>query len=802
MRTPEEIKTAFADRSELDGRTSFVLVGIGGAGMSGVARMLVSRGFSVRGTDLVDSRVIGELRALGVEVRIGHTADVVSVGDAVVVSDAIPLATSPEVRRARELGCPVFRRSQALGWLLKDKKLIAVTGTHGKTTTTGMIGAGLLAAGLDPTIVVGAEVPQFGGSVVEGKGEWAVVEACEAYDSFHDFDPTIVVLTNLELDHVDFHGSWEGLKGSVERFVSKLPASGSLVYCELDSGALEIARAFKGERCGYGPERIRNIGDPARFDAFKIGAIERLAELEKVFPGSVALARAKERLEAIGFNTPRSRIAGDHNWTNAGAAHRTMLEVERIGNGDADGINHVAVHAAILAFSGAERRLQVLQSGEVEVVDDYAHHPTEIRASIQALREKYPGRRLVIAYQPHLYSRTKDLIKEFAEALDGVDHVFLTDIYPAREDPIPGVSSLRIAEMMQTPVTYTPSRHLLPRMVKAFTKQGDVVVGMGAGNIESFAPDFIQELQRKGNKIAVVYGGDSAEREVSLHSGREVHKALKELGYDAFLVDVTELLLNKSDTSAFKGTERPDLAFLCVHGTHAEDGAIQGFFELLHIPYIGSGMQASAIAMDKDLTKQVLTAHGLPTPKGVKWHKRDPRPELPKAPVIVKPNAQGSTVGLSFVEKVDQLEKAIKHAFTYDDAILVEEWVKGIEISVPVAGDEVLPAVEIVPASGRYDFEAKYTPGATEEVCPARISKEQEQQAGQLALKAHHALNCRGVTRTDMIVAKDRIVVLEVNTLPGMTATSLVPRSAGVHGWSFNDLVRWITEDALKAAAE
>lgn len=764
MRTPEEIKNAFSDRSELDGRTSFVLVGIGGAGMSGVARMLRSRGFTVKGTDLTDSKVIAELRALGIEVRIGHTAEVVSEGDAIVVSDAIPLATSPEVRRARELGCPVLRRSQALGWLLKDKKLIAVTGTHGKTTTTGMIGAGLLAAGLDPTIVVGAEVPQFGGSVVEGKGEWAVVEACEAYDSFHDFDPTIVVLTNLELDHVDFHGSWENLKASVQRFVSKIPMNGILIYNSADSGASEIAEGVSSIELAPG------------------------CDLD---------------------STPR-HLKGEHNKANYGLAFRVFEVVGWIAGRSSKGnlteqtseIITKASGEVLFMFKGAERRLQVLQSGEIEVVDDYAHHPTEIKASIQALREKYPGRRLVIAYQPHLYSRTKDLIKEFADALDGADHVFLTDIYPAREDPIPGVSSLRIAELMTTDVTYVPSRHLLPRKVKAFARKGDVVVGMGAGNIESFAPDFIKELNRKGNKIAVVYGGDSAEREVSLHSGREVHKALVTLGYDSSLVDVTELLLNKSDVSAFKGTDRPDLAFLCVHGTHAEDGAIQGFFELLHIPYTGSGMQSSAIAMDKDLTKQVLTEHGLPTAKGVKWHRRDPRPELPKAPVIVKPNAQGSTVGLSFVESDDKLERAIKHAFAYDDAILVEEWVKGIEISVPVAGDQVLPAVEIVPASGRYDFEAKYTPGATEEVCPARITKEQEREAAELALRAHRALGCRGVTRTDMIVAKDRIVVLEVNTLPGMTATSLVPRSAGVHGWSFNDLVRWITEDALKAAAE
>ena len=766
MRTPQEIATAFNDRSELEGRRSFVLVGIGGAGMSGLARMLVNRGFTVRGTDLTESKVTQDLRDRGIEVRIGHTAEVVCDGDAVVVSDAIPLSTSPEVRRAREIGCPVFRRSQALGWLLKDKKLIAVTGTHGKTTTTGMIGAGLIAAGLDPTVVVGAEVPQFGGSVVEGKGEWAVVEACEAYDSFHDFDPTIVVLTNLELDHVDFHGSWEGLKGSVKRFLSKVPDKNDVIIDCGNPGAMEVA-------CEAG------IVDDSR-------------------PNKTTWLVSTIRED--------DDLCGEHNRINAVLAGSAICAVVRKSFGSskskeamrADRLAQDAVHG----FAGAERRLQVLQTGDIEVVDDYAHHPTEIRASIQALREKYPNRRLLIAYQPHLYSRTKDLIPEFADALDQADHVFLTDIYPAREDPIPGVSSLRIAERMQNTPTYVPSRHLLPRIVKKHTKPGDVVVGMGAGNIESFAPDFIRELQRKGNKVAVVYGGDSAEREVSILSGRAVHQALQELGYQSTLLDATELLLNKGDLSALKGPDRPDLAFLCVHGTHAEDGAIQGLLELLHIPYTGSGLQSSAVAMDKALTKQVLEAHGLPTAKGVKRHRRDPRPEFPKPPVIVKPNAQGSTVGLSFVETADQLERALQTAFAYDDAVLVEEWVKGTEISVPVAGDQVLPSVEIVPASGHYDFEAKYTPGATEEVCPARIGPEDAGKAAELALRAHRALGCRGVTRTDMIVAKDRIVVLEVNTLPGMTATSLVPKSASAYGWSFNDLVRWMVEDALKAAAE
>ena len=798
MRTPQEIAEAFNDRSELAGHKSFVLVGIGGAGTSGVARMLLNRRFCVKGTDMTDSALIESLREHGADVRIGHTAEIVAKGDAVVLSDAIPLNTSPEVRRAKELGCKLFRRSQCLGWLLEGKKTIAVTGTHGKTTVTGMIAAGLRGAGMDPTIVVGAEVPQFGGSVVEGKGEWAVVEACEAYDSFHDFDPTIVVLTNLEMDHVDFHGNWQNLRASVLRFVETLPEDGVLVYCKDDEGASDIAMAFKGESRAYDMQMAANKGRPAVIKEWLESIKDSVQQMKEMLP------KLRNRLEQLELECLEmsSPLHGNHSWTNASGAMRAIIEAVRMTD-DPD-LQH-EIHfglQAVLSFQGAERRMQVLSTGDIDVVDDYAHHPTEIKASIEALREMYPDRRLVLVYQPHLYSRTASLIPQFAEALDLADHVFLTDIYPARENPIPGVSSVRIAELMMTPVTYVPSRHLLPRKVAEFAKNGDVVVGMGAGSIESFAPDFIDELDRGDPKrVMVIYGGDSAEREVSILSGRAVHKALQELGYESTMVDATELLLDKGDVSVLSGPGRPDVAFLCVHGTHAEDGVVQGFLELMHIPYIGSGLGSSAVTMDKNLTKKIFVAEDIPVPKGAVIRKGGKRPKLPSLPVVVKPNAQGSTVGLSFVERQQDLDQAIEFAFSFadDGVVLVEQWVKGTEISVPVAGDTALPVVEIVPESGRYDFAAKYTPGATEEICPARITDKQTEEAQRLALASHRALGCTGVTRTDMIVTKRRIVVLETNTLPGMTETSIVPRSAQVHGWSFNDLVLWMVEDALQA---
>ncbi|MGE0000458.1 MAG: D-alanine--D-alanine ligase [Fimbriimonadaceae bacterium] len=745
MRTKREIAEAFASTDDLDSARRYWLIGIGGAGMSAIARMLRARGLEVGGADSVDSPILGVLREAGVTADVGDGAIGLQEGDALIVTDAVDLGSAPAVARARELGLPIFRRSQVLGWLLRGRRTIAVTGTHGKSTTTGMLGSALRAAGLDPLVVVGAETPQFGGAVLHGAGDWAVVEACEAYDSFHDLDPEIVVLTNLELDHVDFHGDWEGLLASVRRFLDKVPPIGSVVFDPDDPGSRE------------------------------------------------AVANGVE-FRADDWSAGKLASPGRHNRSNAAAA----LAAARLAGAD-----EAKAAQGISEFRGVARRLQVLQDSELVVVDDYAHHPTEVAASIQALRETYPGRRLVVVFQPHLYSRTAPLVQEFAEALDAADLVVLTDIYPAREPSIPGVSSIRIVERLTKPSLYVPSGHLLPREVVMSLRKDDVVVGMGAGNIEEFAPALVQELSRSGpRKVVVAYGGDSSEREVSLLSGRAVAVALQSLGDEVELLDVSETLLRGKALSQLSGTARPDIVFLAVHGLRAEDGAIQGLLEMLHLPYTGSGILASATAMDKARTKGILAAQGIDVPRGALVPAgSDSTGVCDLVPShsgwVVKPNAEGSTVGLTFVDDEAGLAPALERAWSLGGDALVEERIVGTEISVPVLAGTALPAVEIVPASGRYDFESKYTTGATEELCPARLPEGVLARAAEIATKAHEALGCRGITRTDMLVDGDRIVVLEVNTVPGMTSTSLVRKSAESAGISFPELCDRIIKESL-----
>lgn len=757
MRRPEEVLNAFAPRAALNEHTSFFFVGIGGAGMSGIARMMLERGFRVRGTDAQDSPVVQDLEARGARVWIGHTGVPLETDDALVITDAVDLDASPEVARARQLGCPVFRRSQALGWLLEGHRVIAVTGTHGKTTVTGMTGAALVRAGLDPLVVVGATVPQFGGAVVEGKGEWAVVEACEAYDSLRDLDPHLVVLLNLEPDHLDYHGTWENLKAAVGRFLERIPAEGGVIANEDDPGVREL--------------------------------LAEHPSLRVTWTRGTTWAESGQTLV----------LPGDHNVSNAGQAWHAA---------QAAGGDPALAAEGIASFGGAERRLQVVrESDDLTVIDDYAHHPREIAASLQAVRSRYADRPVVVVFQPHLYSRTRDVLEGFAPALDLADRVVLTDIYPAREEPLPGMSSARIVEGLSRPHRYVPSRHLLPREVAGWVRSDKlhrpVVVGMGAGNIGDFATAFLAEWDRPKGRLVVAYGGDSSEREVSLHSGRAMAEALRTAGETVELVDVSDALLTGRFPEDWVGDGRPDCVVLAVHGTHAEDGAIQGLCELLHLPYTGSGITASAIAMDKQLTKTVLEAAGLPVPRGVRLTRADADAVFAAAETVggdrwvVKPNAQGSTVGLSFVERREDLVPAVERALAYGEAALLEEWLSGVEISVPVLGDRALPAVEIVPASGRYDFASKYEVGATNEVCPARIPPGESARASDIALAAHRALGCEGATRTDFIVVNGRgPVALEVNTLPGMTPTSLLPRSAGVAGLSFAELCAWMVQDA------
>ena len=444
-------------------------VGIAGAGMSALAELFMLRGVVVTGCDAHPENA-PDLALRGIVVEQGHAPNHVTGARALVVTSAMP-KDHPELDRARELGLPVVRRAEALGEATRGAMLVGVAGTHGKSTTTVLTTEALAAAGYDPTGYVGARVTSWNGNLRAGSPEWFVVEADEYDRSFLALTPTVAVVTNLETDHLDIYSGIDDLRRT---FAQYLRDARYIVLCADDEEANRLPTPPSAEVIRYGitsPDArlratdLRRDGLGTRFSVVYDGKML----------GEVVLA-----------------IPGEHNVRNALAALAVGLGL---------GTTVAAMAPGIAAFKGVERRFQVLGSaGDVMIVDDYAHHPTEVRASVQAARAAAPDRRLVVAFQPHLFSRTRDFAPEFAAALADADVVCLLDIYPARETPIAGVTSALVADAMASlghAAAWTGPRTALVEALTALVAPGDLVVTMGAGDVTRCGHELLAALEAK-----------------------------------------------------------------------------------------------------------------------------------------------------------------------------------------------------------------------------------------------------------------------------------------------------------------
>ena len=461
-------------------------VGIGGAGMSSIAQVLAERGRRISGADPgISPTVKARLEAVGITIYTQHDAAQTGDAVAVVVSDAIP-AANPEVQAAQAKGIPIYRRPEVLGSIVNAGRGIAIAGTHGKTTTTGMVASILLAAGLDPTILIGGDLPAIGGNARNGKSEFVVAESCEAYDGFLYLHPEIAVVLNIEADHLDYHGTEQHVIQSFERFGSQIKDKGVLIVCSDDKKAHDLL-------AGSGADaRVRR----------SVGGISYGTTYRKPFFHTENLDLASERpsFDIVGGDTNIGRVRlsvpGKHNVLNALAAFCVAFSL---------GISPNKAIAGLEAFTGTGRRFERIGEAKgVLIVDDYAHHPTEIRATIAAARSAYPDRRLVAVFQPHLPSRTRDNMDAFADALAAADAVYVTDIYLAREQPLPGVSSEILAERIRAlrpdlAVTYVADKTELPARLAAETQTGDFVLTMGAGDIRNAGTGLLDVLDTEKN---------------------------------------------------------------------------------------------------------------------------------------------------------------------------------------------------------------------------------------------------------------------------------------------------------------
>ncbi|MCX7960474.1 MAG: UDP-N-acetylmuramate--L-alanine ligase [Burkholderiales bacterium] len=446
-------------------------VGIGGAGMSGIAEVLATLGYEVSGSDLAENAATRRLRALGAKVRVGHDAAEVAGADVVVVSSAVR-ADNPEVAAARARRIPVVARAQMLAELLRLKQGIAVAGTHGKTTTTSLVASVLAEAGLDPTFVIGGRLNAAGSHARLGAGEFIVVEADESDGSFLALRPVIAVVTNIDADHMETYGhDFPRLQQAFIRFLQNLPFYGSAVLCTDDAHVREIVPFVSRPVVTYGTR------EDAAVRAVEIALGER---------SRFTVLRAGRAPLELTLNLP-----GRHNVLNALAAVAVAGELH---------LADEALRRALEGFRGVGRRFQRYgeipldparpEAGTFALVDDYGHHPAEIAATLEAARAAYPGRRLVLAFQPHRYTRTRDLFDAFVRVLAQADALLLAEVYPAGEAPIAGADGRSLAAALAAagaaPV-FVERIADMAAQIRRVARAGDVVITMGAGSIGAVA---------------------------------------------------------------------------------------------------------------------------------------------------------------------------------------------------------------------------------------------------------------------------------------------------------------------------
>lgn len=447
-------------------------IGIGGIGMSGIAEILLSQGFNISGSDLVKTEVTERLESLGIKVYEGHSPENLKEADVVVFSSAVNLE-NPEVKAAIERKIPVIKRAEMLAECMRMKYGIGIAGTHGKTTTTSMVGLVLTEANIDPTIIVGGKLSGLGGTNARlGKGEFIVVEADEFDRTFLKLTPTIAAITTLEKEHLDTYKDLDDIKSAFIEFANKVPFYGFVVLC-LDEPALQdVIPQITRKIFTYG------VSPQADVRAINITHHENFSEYTVVYHG--------QELGKIKLNIP-----GMHNIKNSLVAVTIATEM---------GVDFTTIQNALGKFSGVYRRFEKKYDEEVLVIDDYGHHPTETNATLDGIRRGWT-RRLIAIFQPHLYSRTRDFYTEFGRSFLNSDVFICTDVYPAREKPIEGITGELIANTAKKfghkNVFYEPDKTKIPELLKSIYKEGDIIITLGAGDIWKYGNQFVEFLKNK-----------------------------------------------------------------------------------------------------------------------------------------------------------------------------------------------------------------------------------------------------------------------------------------------------------------
>lgn len=454
------------------GRTRKIhFIGIGGIGMSGIAEFLHNQGLDITGSDMKKTEITAHLESIGIKINEGH--DPVFIGDAdVVVKSSAVKDDNPEISAAKVLKVPVIRRAEMLAEITRMSFSIGISGTHGKTTTTSMAGMVLETAGLDPTIIVGGKVKNFGSNNVMGSGKYIVVEADEYDHSFLSLTPCIAGITNVDVDHLDCYHNLDDIKSSFIEYANKVPFFGSVIACLDDPGVQSILPMINKKLVTYGFSRQADV--------------QALDIAMKNFSASYDLSYKSYKLGRITMN-----VTGRHNIQNSLLAAAIGLELD---------VPFKAIQEGLKKYSGVYRRFELKgEAASITVYDDYAHHPTEIKATLEGFKDSVK-RRLVVIFQPHLYSRTRDMYEQFGQAFFSCDCLIMAPIYPARELPIPGVSAKLISDAAiqsgHHNVHLIAENSQIVAQTLSLLKEGDILITMGAGNIWQYGEEILSELKK------------------------------------------------------------------------------------------------------------------------------------------------------------------------------------------------------------------------------------------------------------------------------------------------------------------
>lgn len=671
-------------------------IGIGGIGMSGLARILLSRKAQVSGSDISSNYVTEGLTQAGAHVFLGHSEKHIAPDMTIIYSSDIK-KDNPEYQAALQLKCPMLHRADLLNELMQGYKPLTVAGTHGKTTTTALLISVLKQAELDPAYAVGGIIPQLQSNAGHGTGEYFVAEADESDGTFLKYDPWGAIVTNIDNDHIDFYKSLDSLKETFQKFLGKVRNQQLLFWCGDDP----LLSSLNPQGISYG-----------------FGLSNQLV-ISKFIQEGWGI-RFDLHFNRVHYPAVEVALTGKHNALNAAAVFGLAISI---------GIPEAAIRTALSQFGGVGRRCE--KKGEchkVLLLDDYAHHPTEIAATLKAVRNAVEERKLIAVFQPHRYSRTKECLGSYGGIFEDADELIVTDIYSAGEKEISGVTSEVVFNEVKAgnhlPCRFVP-REQLAAIVAASCRPHDVVIGLGAGDITKLSNELISELKRnppKKWKVGIVFGGRSCEHEISLLSAKNVLKMFESHDYEIRRFGITkegrwitgddalERLEKQAiphegillESNVFDALHHCDVLFPVLHGPYGEDGTIQGFFEMIGKAYVGCDHRSSAVCMDKALTKKLMLVNGIPTSPYVdfsvgdwRFHSESILSQIRQQltlPVFVKPVHLGSSIGVRKVNHFEDLPLIIQETFLHDDHVLVENGLKMREIEFSLLGNDWVTA--------------------------------------------------------------------------------------------------------------